>query len=181
MTLTKKIFIGIGTIIILFTGFLFWLYFEIVNENKENEKFHNIEITENLNFEKPIEFITNRQIDSLTKIKVTDEKIVVIGNGYNGYDFYMWHKPTEKGNLFIKAFELTQNIRLSEWKLNNRTRNEITELDNNYKLYVGNTVIDEGTFANFYPVKFELWFRQKNTKVEKKLTEKNYVIDGWDR
>ncbi|MFD1096108.1 hypothetical protein [Salegentibacter chungangensis] len=181
MTLTKKIFIGIVTIIILFTGFVFWLYFEIVNENQEDEKFNNIEISENLNFEKPIQFLTNRQIDSLTKIKVNDEKIVVIGDGYNGYDFYMWHKPTEKGKLYIKAFELTKNIQLSELELNTRTESEISELGENYKLYTGNSLIYEGTLAHYYPVRFELWFKPKNSGIEKKLTEKKYVIDGWDR
>jgi len=181
MTLTKKIFIGIFTIIILFTGFVFWLYFEVVNENQEDEKFYNIEIPENLNFEKPIEFLTKQQIDSLRKIKVNNEKIVVIGNGYSGYDFYMWHKPTEKGQLYIKAFELTQNIQLSELELITRTENEITKLGEDYKLYIGNSLIYEGTFANYYPVRFELWFKPKSTEIERKLTEKNYVIDGWDR
>jgi len=161
--------------------FVFWLFFEIVNENQEDEKFNNIEISDNLNFEKPIEFLTNRQIDSLTKIKVNDEKIVVIGDGYNGYDFYMWHKPTEKGKLYIKAFELTKNIQLSELELNTRTENEISKLGENYKLYTGNSLIYEGTFAHYYPVRFELWFKPKNKGIEKKLTEKKYVIDGWDR
>ena len=29
----------------------------------------------------------------------------------------MWHKPSKKGELYIKAYELTKNIQLSEWKL----------------------------------------------------------------
>ena len=93
----------------------------------------------------------------------------------------MWHRPTEKGEIYIKAFELTQNIQLSEWKLSNRTRNKISELGDNYKLYDGNTVIVEGTFKNYYPTRFELWFKSESSEIEKKLTEKNYVIDGWDR
>jgi len=63
MTLSKNIFIGISSIIILFIGFAFWLFFEIANENKEDEIFYNIKIPENLNFEKPIEFLTNRFVD----------------------------------------------------------------------------------------------------------------------
>ena len=114
MTLTKKILIGISSIIILFVGFMFWLFFEIANENKGDEIFYNIEIPEKLKFEKPILFLSNRQIDSLRNLKVEQEKILVIGNGYSGYDFYMWHKPSEKGELFIKAYELTKNIQLSE-------------------------------------------------------------------
>jgi 2-polyprenyl-3-methyl-5-hydroxy-6-metoxy-1,4-benzoquinol methylase len=87
---------------------------------------------------------------------VNEEKILVIGDGYNGYDFHIWPKPTEKWEIYIKAFELTQNIQLSEWKLSNPTKNKISELSENYKLYEGNKVIDEGTFEHYYPTRFEL-------------------------
>ncbi|MFD2543744.1 hypothetical protein ACFSSB_15565 [Lacinutrix gracilariae] len=178
MNITKRIIFVLLILIGLFIG---WIIFGFFAENYEESKFYNIEIPEKLNFEKPIEFLTNRQIDSLKRIKVSSEKIVVIGDGYSGYDFYMWHKPTEKGEIYIKAFELTQNVQLSEWKLSNRTRNKITELNNEYKIYEGRTVIDEGTFENFYPTRFELWFKSDSSGIEKKLTEKKYVIDGWDR
>jgi hypothetical protein len=178
MSIAKKIIFGILILIGLFIG---WIIFGLSTEDNEETKFYNIEIPNKLNFEKPIEFLKNQQIDSLKKIKVDNEKILIIGNGYSGYDFYMWHKPIEKGEIYIKAYELTQNIQLSEWKLNTRTKNTISELSDNYVLYEGNTVIDEGTFENYYPTRFELWFKSETSGIEKKLTEKNYVIDGWDR
>jgi hypothetical protein len=178
MKITKKIFlilrISVGVISISFIGLLFY-------DSYQESKFYNIEIPKNLKFEKPIEFLIDSQIDSLKKIKINDDKLVVIGNGYGGYNFYMWHKPIEKGEIYIKAFELTQNVRLSEWKLSHRTKNTITKLSNKYQLYQGSTVIDEGTFENFYPTRFELWFKSRKSGIEKKLTEKNYIIDGWDR
>jgi len=178
MKIIKKIFlilaIIIGIVIISFIGLLSY-------DSYQESKFYNIEIPENLKFEKPIEFLTNSQIDSLKKLKVNDDKLIVIGSGYGGYNFYMWHKPIEKGDIYIKAFELTQKVRLSEWKLSNRTKNTITKLSNEYQLYQGSTVIDEGTFENFYPTRFELWFKSEKSDIEKKLTEKSYLIDGWDR
>ena len=178
MKIIKKIFlilaIIIGIVIISFIGLLSY-------DSYQESKFYNIEIPENLKFEKPIEFLTNSQIDSLKKLKVNDDKLIVIGSGYGGYNFYMWHKPIEKGDIYIKAFELTQKVRLSEWKLSNRTKNTITKLSNEYQLYQGSTVIDEGTFQNFYPTRFELWFKSEKSDIEKKLTEKSYLIDGWDR
>ena len=87
MTLTKKILIGISSVIILFVGFIFWLFFEIANENKGDEIFYNIEIPKKLKFEKPILFLSNRQIDSLRNLNVEQEKILVVVNGYPGYDF----------------------------------------------------------------------------------------------
>ena len=94
----------------------------------------------------------------------------------------MWHKPTEKGEIYIKAFETTKHRRLSESKLISRTKNTITELSDHYKVFTGRTVIDEGTFEKYYPARFELWFKSETDDgTEKKLTEKSYLIDGWDR
>lgn len=146
-----------------------------------DSKFTNVVIPKEMNFGKPIESLQNSQIDSIVNTKINKEQIVVVGSGYTGYEFFMWHKPVEKGKLFIKAFELTQNIRLSEKKLNARTENIIEEIDDEYRMYRGSTVIDEGTFNKYYPVVFELWFRSIQTGEEKKLAEKKYIIDGWDR
>ena len=178
MSIVKKIIFGILLIIgLLFCG----LIILFVTEDNHESEFYNIEIPENLNFEKPKEFLSYKQIDSLKNLRVNQEKVLIVGDGYSGYDFYMWHKPTEKGELYIKAYELTQNIQLSESELSTRTKNEITELGENYKLYTGNSVIYEGTFSHYYPVQFELWFKPENSGIEKKLAKKNYVIDGWDR
>lgn len=178
MAIAKKIIFGILILIGLSIG---WIIIGLFAEDNEETKFYNIEIPENLTFEKPIEFLTYQQIDSLKKNRVNEEKILVIGDGYSGYNFYMWHKPIEKGEIYIKAFELTQNVQLSEWKLNNRTKHKISELSEDYIFYEGNTVIDEGTFEHYYPTRFELWFKSENSGIEKKLTEKSYIIDGWDR
>jgi hypothetical protein len=173
-----KIILGISILLAFLVGIVI-LSFSL--ENSEESKFYNIKIPENLKFEKTIEFLSNKQIDSLKKLKVETEKIFVVGNGYSGYSFFMWHKPTEKGEIYIKAYEMTQKIQLSESELSSKTKNKINELGEKYKLYNGNSLIFEGTFANFYPVRFELWFKSEITGNEKKMAEKNYVIDGWDR
>jgi hypothetical protein len=178
MSIAKKI---IFTILIFFSLLLIWIVISVSEENREESKFYDIEITDKFDYPKPIEFLTKNQIDSLESINISEKKIIVIGNGYNGYDFYMWHKPTAKGKLYVKAYELTQKIELSETRLREGTKNEITEIGENYNLYTGNSLIYEGTFANYYPVRFELWFISEISGNEKKLTEINYVIDGWDR
>ncbi len=178
MSLFKKVTIGI---LVLIGLAIFWVVFELNAEDQEEAKFISIEVPEDMNFEKPIEFLTDKQIDSLESMDVNQEKIIVVGNGYNGYNFYMWHKPTAKGEIFVKAFELTQNVQLSEEELAERTKNQITDLGSAFKLYKGSSVIYEGTFSNFYPTRFELWFKSESSDIEKKLTEKNYLIDGWDR
>lgn len=172
----------IAKIAILFLGVIFfsWIFILIFYDYPQ-DSFSNIKIPKNLNFDKPIESLTNRQIDSLENKIVNEEEILVIGNGYNGYEFYVWHKPTELGTLYIKAFELTQNIQLSKEKLTSRTSHQINQLDTKFNLYKSKTVIDEGTFEKYYPVRFELWFKPKASDDERKVKKVYYVIDGWDR
>jgi hypothetical protein len=141
-----------------------------------DSKFIDIEIPKSMRFEK-----THKEIDYSIIKSLTEDRIEVSGNGYFGYDFYMWHKPTQKGKIYIRAIELTQNIKLSETELENKTTNKIYELSNEYELYKGQSVIYEGTFDKFYPVKFEMWFKSNETGKEKKLAERKYLIDGWDR
>jgi hypothetical protein len=178
MKFLLKLILGISIFLACLIGIGFLI---LTVEDYQESKFHNIEIPESLKFEKTIESLTNKQIDSLENINVEKNKILVIGKGYIGYSFYMWHKPIEKGEIFIKAFELTQKTQISDKELKNKTTNKITEFNENHKLYSGYSLIYEGTFENFYPVRFELWFKSENTGIEKKLAEKKYLIDGWDR
>lgn len=159
---------------ILFFGSIFyysWL----------DRKFSNIEIPKELKYDKPVSYLNHSQIDSLMNLEVNSDKIEVIGTGYGGYDFYMWHKTKENGELFVKAFEITSETELSETKLSKRTRNKVFKKSDKFQIYKGMTVIDEGTFEKFYPVRFELWFKASDDGEETILTKKFYLIDGWDR
>jgi hypothetical protein len=176
--IVKIILISFGLLLLTFFGLYFgsnWYY------SYQDRKFYDLEIPEGSDFHKPIEYLTLSQIDSLENIAVDTNKILIVGTGYTGYDFYMWFKPTEKGELYIKAYEITQGQRLSESKLTNRTKTIVSRLSDNYKLFRGNSVIDEGTFEKYYPTRFELWFKSEINGTERKLTEKSYLIDGWDR
>lgn len=178
MSLAKKIILGI---FILFGLLIAWIIIGLKAEEQEESKFYDIQIPTDMNFERPTESLTYHQKDSLKTLNVNEEKIVVTGDGYNGYTFYMWHKADEKGEIYIKAFELTQDVPLSKEKLIERTKKEISEISNKFEMYEGNSVIYEGTFAKYYPTRFELWFKSASSGIEKKLAEKKYLIDGWDR
>lgn len=168
----------IALLLLVAVGFMFVSYWYYA---VEDSRFSSIELPKGHDFKKPSDYLNNAQIDSLQTIPTDSSRIEVIGDGYSGYDFYMWHKPIEKGVIYIKAFEVTTNERLTEEELANRTMNTITELSSKYHIYKGHTVIYEGTFEKYYPARFELWFKSAENGEEQKLTEKTYLIDGWDR
>jgi hypothetical protein len=164
--------IAIGALI--FIGCLVGVFIlGISYDSYQESKFYNIKTPKNLNLEKTVENYNNQELDSLNKLNVKSEKLIIVGKGYSGYDFFIWHKPIEKGEIYIKAFEITQNIELSKEKLESRTKNRITELGKNYKMYKGSSLIYEGTFDEYYPARFELWFKSEKTGIEKKIVEKS--------
>jgi len=109
MRVFKTIVLSIGLIMMAAILFLFG---SILFFSWKDSQFYNIDTKDGLIYNKPIEYLNETQIDSLELITVNSEKILVIGSGYGGYDFYMWHKPTEKGEIYIKAYEISKNKRL---------------------------------------------------------------------
>lgn len=147
-----------------------------------DSKFYDIKIPDELkNLQRPVEGFSNRQIDSLKRTNSKVEKLIITGYGYGGYDFYFWHKSEQKGEIYIRAFELTQNVELMETELIERTKKRIDIIDNKYHFHQAHSVIFEGTFEKYYPTKFELWFKSDDGVLNKKITEVKYLIDGWDR
>ena len=170
------VLVGVTIFLMVLSGII-----EQVNYSLKEITLANIEIPEELDLKKTIEHLNKQQMDSMLKIEVTKAKIEVLGSGMGGYAFYMWHQPLEKGEIYIRAFEITKEIPIGNPELSDETRNLINSLSNTYQVYKGVYLIHEGALEIYYPVRFELWFRSAETGKEKKLTEKSYLIDGWDR
>ena len=93
------------------------------------------------------------------------------GNYYYSINF----QPKEKGYLFIKAYEIGTNQRLSE-ELANYEYTKIEDLTQNF--YSGNFTIYEGVGSK-YCARIELWCKLNNGK-EYKVNQKNYMVEGKD-
>ena len=178
MKIIKISLICFGLLFLIAVGFLLgsnWYY------QAQESKFYNIELPKGHDLKKTIDFLNYAQIDFLESTLKQSSNIEAIGTGYTGYDFYMWHKPTAKGEIYLKAYEVTTNTPLTQERLTEGTRNQIIDISSKYKLYKGQSTIYEGTFEKYYPARFELWFKSSDTGLEKKITERVYLIDGWDR
>lgn len=99
------------------------------------------------------------------------------------YSYDLNYKSSQKGELFLKAFEITKNDPLSERYLTNRSRIVIDTVLNEFILYTSKNVftIYEGDWGEPYAARFELWFKPKNEMKAIKVLEKNYKIEGWQR
>jgi hypothetical protein len=106
------------------------------------------------------------------------------------YQYAFWTKRIDKGKIYLKAFEVTKNDPLSVDRL--KESSTITVYNPTDKLVMfqmdkGNSdlgrqfTIYEGDWGKPYAARFEIWFIPDNGGKERKLIEKNYKIEGWQR
>lgn len=101
-------------------------------------------------------------------------------HGHYQYSFY--YKGLPKGDIFLRCYEVTENIPLSEDVLPQETTvfidstHSFCQLVNNRSF-----TIYEGDWGDYYAARVEVWHRNVVTKEEKKLMEKIYRVEGWER
>lgn len=119
-----------------------------------------------------------------SKIKETD---FFINSSFQPglYTYAVWTRRIEKGKIYLKAFEVTENEPLSVDRLKERSIIEVyNPTDSIVKSSMKNETeftIYEGDWGKPYAARFELWFKPDNGGKERKLLEKNYEIEGWQR
>ena len=99
------------------------------------------------------------------------------------YDSEIWLNPGESGMIYLKAFEVTNETILSEHELKVYSNEWIGWSDNPEELFLSNTnfTIDEGDWGKPYAARFEVWFVPDSGEPERKLMEKVFKIEGWQR
>lgn len=128
------------------------------------------------------------QSDSLGTTEPVDSldanTYLTIWNGSQGgiyrYDFY--YGPLPAGEIYLKCYEVTENIPLSETRMKKRSRVKFDTTTSFSKLADRQQfTIYEGDWNDFYAARIEVWYKNAATKEEKKLAEKVYRVEGWMR
>ena len=91
--------------------------------------------------------------------------------------------PGETGRIYLKAFEVTKGTPLSETRLKERSNEWVGWSSDPNELFFSNTdfTIYEGDWGKPYAARFEVWFQPDSGAMERKLLEKVYKIEGWQR
>lgn len=115
-------------------------------------------------------------LDSTTYLQLWSD----VQGGQYKYDFYYGQLPS--GEVFLRCFEVTGNIPLSEDRLREQSRVTIPSRTQ-FGQVVGKQAftIYEGDWEDYYAARIEVWFRNAETNEEQKLLEKVYRVDGWMR
>jgi hypothetical protein len=87
-----------------------------------------------------------------------------------------------KGIVYVKAFNVETEERLSASRMTPRTTRTIGWSENGETIfpYESELTVYEGDWSHTYKARFEIWFRPEQGE-EIKLLEKERVINGWER
>lgn len=91
--------------------------------------------------------------------------------------------PGEAGAVYLKAFEITQGTPLSEDRLEAASETRMTwsaDPTEKFGAKSGFTIY-EGDWGKPYAARFEVWFKPDSKGPERKLAERIYKIEGWQR
>lgn len=147
----------------------------------------NLKIPENITIESPLESrsatLSSIQRDSIHSI-VQEPRFQLYRSFQPGlYEYDIWIKTMQSGTVYLKAFEITQEIELSKIRLKEMSSILITNTFDRLKKFgtSGHFTIYEGDWGKPYGARFEVWFIPDDQNDEIKLFEKNYIIEGWMR
>ncbi|MXN92674.1 hypothetical protein GR160_15705 [Flavobacterium sp. Sd200] len=162
--------------IIIFNSLSFFLLYL-----SEDFYANGLELPTDVKLEKPIDFKNGIEDEiALQNSRPYNLKFVLVNSFQPGiYKYYFWFKPKEKGTVYLKAFEITQNDPLSAERLKQRSAIKVDK--GLYKVYDQEFTIYEGDWGQPYGARIEVWFKPASGKGDYKLLQKNYKIEGWMR
>lgn len=99
------------------------------------------------------------------------------------YKYNFWTSKIENGTIYLKAYEITQNHTLSTSRLPKASSVKVFNPTDSIIRFstISHFTIYEGDFGKPYAARFEVWFKPDSGEQERKLFEKNYRIEGWQR
>ncbi len=154
--------------------------------NEDMSWFDKVKIPKRMKFKvpnpKPEELHYENYIGfELDSIKKEGDFVLVEGFQPGLYSYEIGLKNIEKGAIYLKAYEVSTNHQLSAERLYKESLLEVETKD--FKKYVsdGEFLIQEGKNHRQYLARFEVWHKGYNDKPEKKIAEKIYKIEGWER
>ena len=131
---------------------------------------------------------TQQEWDSV----ITERKFLLTGE--HGVYRYMVYLPPmdEEGDIYLKMYEATTNLPLSEGIVKNRSNIHILPSDTAiiYQMKENSSwsedmreaiVINEGSWEDYYAARTELWFRPTNGGEERLVYSKIFRIEGYSR
>lgn len=179
---------GFISIVILFGGIVvlilhFFIISTIIPMIAGDKWADNLEIPKNTAFDNPIDLTYIIPIDdSIRNIKKNTPDLQIYNSIQKGiYQYDFWFGRIERGIIYLKAFEVTEDIALSVNSLQEKSEIAVFNPSDSIRKF-GSTkdfTIYEGDWGKPYVARFEVWYKSETGGQERKIFQKNFKIEGW--
>jgi len=134
-----------------------------------------------IQIESPINMDSYSRPDSVLKLNKTQPDLVLYNSDQPGmYEYDFWTDKIERGTIYLKAFEITQDEELSTDNLKKNSKISIdNSTDSIIRFASTRFTIYEGDWGKYYAARFEVWLKPATGGQEKKIFQKNFKIEGW--
>ena len=115
---------------------------------------------------------------------VSEKECLQVWNDFQGglYQYSFYYPELPDGDVFLRCFEVTENIELSTSRL--RKASTVKVIDHTEFGMIAdkqNFTIYEGDWGDYYAARIEVWHKNASSGEETKLLEKIYRVEGWMR
>ncbi len=171
-----------GTIIVFILYGILLFFIETVDGDKWAD---NLTIPANIQLNNPIDLtMAYKRPDSMLSVTKTNTDLQLYNSFQPGlYEYDFWTGKIESGIIYLKAFEITQGYALSTDRLPERSSVRVYNATDSVMKFgtISDFTIYEGDWGKPYAARFEVWFKPYKNGQERKLFQKNYKIEGWQR
>lgn len=172
----------IGTIVSLVIYVLTMFFIETVDGDKWAD---NLKIPTNIPIDTPIDLTLDyKRPDSVLALIKSETDFQLYNSFQPGlYEYDFWIGKIDSGTIYLKAYEITQSYALSTDYLPERSAIQVYNPTDSIRKFstTTNFTIYEGDWGQPYAARFEVWFKPANGGKERKLFNRNYKIEGWQR
>jgi hypothetical protein len=137
----------------------------------------NLTIPTNIQLDNPIDLTTN--------YKRPDSTDLLLFNSFQPglYEYAFYTGKIESGTIYLKAYEITHEYALSTDRLPESSSVWVYNPADSIMRFrtKSDFTIYEGDWGKPYAARFEVWYKSDYGGQERKLFQKNYKIEGWQR
>ena len=172
---------AIGCIVCFIAFYIISFIYLIVSSSQPDPFGKEHPIPEGMEYEIPLKEIA--PVDLIID-GFSEKECLQVWNDFQGglYQYSFYYPELPDGDVFLRCFEVTENIELSTPRLRKASTVKV----------IGHTefgmiadkqsfTIYEGDWGDYYAARIEVWHKNARTEEETKLLEKIYRVEGWMR
>ena len=172
---------AIGCIVCFIAFYIISFIYLIVSSSQPDPFGKEHPIPEGMEYEIPLN--ENAPVEVIVD-GFSEKEYLQVWNDFQGglYQYSFYYPELPDGDVFLRCFEVTENIELSTSRL--RKASTVKVIDHTEFGMIAdkqNFTIYEGDWGDYYAARIEVWYKNARTGKETKLLEKIYRVEGWMR